>query len=209
MTRLRTLAALALAILPAIFLSPLNAMERMDAPPSAVAIFAAGCFWCVQRDFDKVEGVISTTTGYIGGSTPNPTYDDLALGDTGHAEAVRIAFDPARVSYRELIDYYWRHTDIVDGNGQFCDRGSQYRPAIFTTSPEQQMIAEESKASLQKSNRFKRRIAVEITPAKTFTPAEDEHQSFYKKNPIHYWFYRYGCGRDARLEQLWGADAGH
>ncbi len=205
MSRLR----ISVALLMLCFAVPVWAMGRVDAPPTAEAIFAAGCFWCVQRDFDKVEGVIATTAGYTGGTTPNPTYDDLASGDTGHAEAVRVTFDPTRVSYRKLVDYFWRHADVVDGNGQFCDRGTQYRPAIFTTSSEQQMIADESKAELQKSGRFKRKIAVQIAPAKAFTPAEDEHQSFYKKHPIHYWFYRYGCGRDARLEQLWGAEAGN
>lgn len=190
MTRFRSLMALVLFLLTA----PAAALDRMDTPKTSVAIFAAGCFWCVQRDFDSIEGVIETTTGYTGGATPNPTYDDVAIGGTGHTEAVRVVFDPARISYKNLLDFYWHHVDLVDGRGQFCDRGDQYRPAIFTFSDDQQMLAEESKAALEKAQRFKRRIAVEIVPATAFTPAEVEHQAYYKKNPLSYGFYRWGCG---------------
>ncbi len=198
------LAALCLAAV-----APAVALERMDEAKTATATFAAGCFWCVQRDFDSVDGVVKTTAGYTGGTTANPTYDEVAFGGTGHTEAVEVVFDPKRVSYKKLVDFFWRHVDLVDGDGQFCDRGDQYRPAIFTHSPEQQMIAEESKAALEKSKRFDEPVAVEITPATLFTPAEIEHQSYYRKNPLTYRFYRWGCGRDARLRQLWGAEAKH
>ena len=175
----------------------------------ATAIFAAGCFWCVESDFDKVDGVLETISGYTGGSKANPTYEDVGSGTSGHAEALQVIYDPAKVSYPKLIDYYWRHVDLLDGGGQFCDRGNQYRPAIFTTSDEQKKAAEESKTALEKSGRFKQKIAVEIVPATAFTPAEDYHQDYYKKNPIRYKLYRTGCGRDARLEKLWGPEYTH
>lgn len=211
--------ALALAALPAPL--PARAMSDVESararpavasterPATAVAIFAAGCFWCVERDFDSVPGVLETTSGYTGGKYANPTYDDVAMGLTGHVEAVRVTFDPEKVSYRQLLDFYWRHVDPTDARGQFCDRGPAYRPAIFVSSDEQQMQAEASKKDLADSKRFARPIAVEIKPAFRFWKAEEEHQDFYKKNPYRYRFYRAGCGRDARLTQLWGGDAGH
>lgn len=175
----------------------------------ATAIFAAGCFWCVESDFDQVEGVLETTSGYTGGKTANPAYEDVGSGTTGHAEALQVTYDPTKVTYPKLVDYYWRHVDLLDGGGQFCDRGNQYRPAIFTNSDEQKKVAEESKAALEKSGRFKQKIAVEIVPATVFTAAEDYHQDYYKKNPIRYKLYRTGCGRDARLEKLWGSEYTH
>ncbi|HKZ97602.1 MAG TPA: peptide-methionine (S)-S-oxide reductase MsrA [Hyphomicrobiaceae bacterium] len=175
----------------------------------AVATFAAGCFWCVESDFDKVEGVVETISGYTGGHTENPTYEDVGSGGTGHRESVAVTYDPKKVSYEQLLDHYWRHVDLLDGGGQFCDRGDQYSPAIFTHTGEQKRLAEESKAALQKSGRFKEPIAVEIIPASAFTPAEDYHQDYYRKNPLKYKFYRYNCGRDQRLAALWGKDATH
>lgn len=171
----------------------------------AVAIFAAGCFWCVEADFDKVEGVLDTTSGYTGGDTDNPSYEDVASEKTGHVEAVRVTYDPAKVSYKELLDFYWRHTDVTDGSGQFCDRGPSYAPVIFVSDDEQRTLAEAGKRELVASKRFSR-IAVRIEPAFRFWPAETEHQNYYKKNPVRYRYYRAGCGRDARIRQIWGSD---
>ncbi len=175
----------------------------------AVATFAAGCFWCVESDFDKVPGVVTTTSGYTGGHTKNPTYGEVGQGGTGHAESVEVKYDPKKVTYQQLLDYYWRHVDLVDGGGQFCDRGNQYRPAIFTHTDEQKKLAEDSKAALEKSGRFDKPIAVEIVPASAFTPAEDYHQDYYKKHPTKYQFYRWSCGRDQRLAELWGSGESH
>lgn len=174
-----------------------------------VATFASGCFWCTEADFDKVKGVVETTSGYMGGATPNPTYEQVLTGTTGHAEVLQLKYDPSEVTYEDLLDVYWRNVDPLDGRGQFCDRGSQYRPAIFYHTDEQKRLAEDSKAVLEKSGRFDQPIAVEITAASAFTPAEDYHQDFYLRNPVRYTFYRIGCGRDARLEALWGKSKTH
>lgn len=176
---------------------------------TAVATFGSGCFWCTESDFDKVAGVISTTSGYTGGSTPNPTYETISTGRTGHAEVVRIVFDPAKVTYKQLLEVYWRNVDPFDGVGQFCDKGSQYRPVIFVHDAEQKKLAEESKVQKGKelAERFKFPVVVSIDDAKPFTAAEEYHQDFYKKNPSRYSVYRTGCGRDARLKQIWGAPA--
>ena len=201
-------AVVAVAALLALATTP----RAQDAPAPregvAVATFGSGCFWCTEADFDKVPGVLTTTSGYMGGKTPNPSYEQVGTGRTGHAEVMQLTYDPSKVSYRQLLDHYWRTTDVLDGTGQFCDRGSQYRPAIFTHTPEQLKLATEAKAALEKSGRFDKPIAVEIAPATAFTAAEDYHQDYYKKNPLRYKFYRHGCGREARLEALWGAEAG-
>lgn len=174
-----------------------------------IATFASGCFWCTEFDFHKVEGVKETISGYLGGKTENPTYKQVSSARTGHTEAVQLKYDPKVVSFDKLLDYYWRHVDLLDGGGQFCDRGNQYRPAIFTHSPEQKRLAEESKAALEKSARFDNPIAVEIVEAGVFTPAKDYHQNYYQTNSLRYRYYRYACGRDARLKQLWGDEATH
>lgn len=174
---------------------------------TAVATLGSGCFWCTEADFDKVPGVLETVSGYMGGHVKNPTYDQVSRGTTGHTEVVQITYDPAKVTYAQLLDHYWRNVDPFDRTGQFCDRGSQYRPAIFTHSEEQARIAKESLQALEKSDRFDMKIVVEITPASEFTAAEAYHQNFYKKNPSHYWRYRIGCQRDLRLKQIWGKDA--
>ena len=171
----------------------------------AKAIFAGGCFWCTEADFDKVDGVVSTTSGYIGGIVVNPSYEQVSGGRTGHTEAVEVVFDPARVSYAKLVDYFWRTIDPTVKDRQFCDVGSQYRTGIFTLDAEQQRIALASRAAVEKSKPFKAPIVTEISAATAFYPAEDYHQDYYKKNPIRYQFYRNGCGRDARLQELWGA----
>lgn len=172
-----------------------------------VATFAGGCFWCTESDFDKVNGVKETISGFMGGKTEHPTYAQVSGGGTGHAESVQLKFDPKVVSYQQLLDYYWRHVDVLDGGGQFCDRGSQYRPVIFTHTPEQKKLAGESKAALEKSGHFDKPIAVEIVDAGVFTPAEDYHQDYHNTHSLQYSYYRHACGRDARLYQLWGGDA--
>ena len=171
--------------------------------PSKMVTFAGGCFWCVEADFDKVDGVIGTTSGYTGGRTANPSYEDVGRGGTGHAEAVEIVYDPAKVSYEKLLDVFWHNIDPLAKNRQFCDGGDQYRSAIFYRGEEEKQLAEASKAVVQK--RFApRTVYTEIVAAGPFYQAEDYHQDYYKKNPIRYKFYRLNCGRDARLEELWG-----
>jgi peptide-methionine (S)-S-oxide reductase len=177
--------------------------------PLATATLAGGCFWCVESDFDKMDGVISTTSGYIGGRKANPTYQEVSAGGTGHTEAVQIVFDPSRVSYRTLVDRFWMTIDPTVKDQQFCDVGSQYRSEIFFHDEEQRREAEASKAAIEKSKPFKQPIVTEITMATTFYPAEEYHQDYYLKNPIRYRYYRTGCGRDARLKQLWGDKAKH
>lgn len=173
-----------------------------------VAIFAGGCFWCMEPPFDAIDGVISTTSGYTGGNKDNPTYQEVSAGGTGHAESVQIVFNPNKVSYEKLLDVYWHNIDPTTLNRQFCDSGNQYRSAIFYLNDEQKRLAEASLEELQKNKPFKGPIVTEITAATKFYPAEDYHQDYYQKNPVRYKFYRYGCGRDARLQELWGDKAG-
>jgi methionine-S-sulfoxide reductase len=169
-----------------------------------VATFGSGCFWCTESDFDKVPGVLTTISGFMGGHVKNPTYRQVVRGRTGHTEVVQLTFDPSKVSYAQLVEYYWRHVDPFDKKGQFCDRGDQYRPAIFTHNDAQKSVAMKSRRAIDTSGKFKRKIVVEVTPADTFTAAEGYHQNFYKKNPAHYWRYRLGCRRDQRIEKIWG-----
>lgn len=177
------------------------------APATAIATFAGGCFWCTEADFDKVDGVISTTSGYIGGKTANPTYDSVSAGATGYAEAVEVVFDPSKVTYSKLLEYYWRTIDPTTKDRQFCDSGSQYRTAIFTHDEQQRALAEASKKALSNNKPFREPIVTEIVDATRFYPAEDYHQNYHTKNPVRYKFYRANCGRDARLKQLWGSQA--
>ena len=183
-----------------------SAAEKSAASPGnlAKATFAGGCFWCMEPPFDKLEGVISTTSGYIGGHQENPTYQEVSAGGTGHAEAVEILYDPDKISYGELLDVFWHNIDPITANRQFCDSGSQYRSAIFYHDEAQHHLAEQSKRALEQSGRFSQPIVTEIVPATTFYPAETYHQDYYRKNPLRYKFYRYSCGRDQRLEELWG-----
>ena len=172
-------------------------------PKLAKATFAGGCFWCMEPPFDKLEGVVSTTSGYTGGSKKNPTYEEVSSGGTGHAEAVQVVWDPSKITYTKLLDVFWRNVDPLTANAQFCDHGEQYRTAIFFHDPEQKRQAEAARAEVQK--RFvDRRVVTEIVAASTFYPAEEYHQDYYEKNPIRYKVYRTSCGRDARLEDLWG-----
>lgn len=178
-----------------------------QAPPSrATATFAGGCFWCMEGPFEKLPGVLSVTSGYAGGSVKQPTYEQVSAGRTGHAEVVQVIYDPARVDYERLLHVFWRNVDPLTPNAQFCDRGSQYRSAIFFHDDAQRQAAEKSKAEL--APRFPKPIATEVVKLDTFWPAEEYHQDFYRKNPVRYQTYRMGCGRDARLKELWGAEAG-
>lgn len=172
--------------------------------PPGIATFAGGCFWCTESDFDKLPGVISTTSGYIGGSLENPSYKQVVSGKTGHVEAVQVQFDTTQTDFVKLLAAYWQTIDPLTPNRQFCDIGSQYRSVIFYHDNNQQQQAEASKVSLQASGRFTQPIVTEIIAATTFYPAEDYHQDYYRKNPIRYTFYRDRCGRDERLQQLWG-----
>ncbi len=168
------------------------------------AIFAGGCFWCLESDMDKLPGIVETISGYTGGHKDNPTYEEVSSGGTGHAESVKITFDPSQISYNQLLDAFWGLIDPTTRDAQFCDHGNQYRTAIFYISKAQKQIAEKSRAVLEEKKPFKAGIVTEISPASTFYPAEDYHQNYYKKNPLRYRFYRYNCGRDRRLEELWG-----
>ncbi len=183
------------------------AHAQASAPATAKATFAGGCFWCVESDFDKIDGVISTTSGYTGGKTANPTYESVSSNTTGHYEAVEIVFDPKKVSYATLVEYFWRTVDPTDKNGQFCDKGSSYRTAIFANDAEQLKIAQASRDALEKSKPFKAPVVTEIQLASAFTRAEEYHQDYYTKNPVRYKYYRTSCGRDARVKELWGAQA--
>ena len=192
----------ALAVPAAIAASP------VVPPGHAVATFAGGCFWCMEPPYDKLPGVLSTTSGYMGGAKKNPTYEEVSGGATGHTEVVQVLYDPSKVSYEKLLDVFWVNVDPTVKDRQFCDVGSQYRTAIFVGSPEQRKAAEASKAALEKSKPFKDAIVTPIVDAGEFWPAEDYHQDYYQKNPVRYSYYRTGCGRDARLKQLWGDRAG-
>ncbi len=188
-------------------LSPMPTVHAQSAASgdTARAIFAGGCFWCVESDFDKVPGVVSTTSGYTGGHLDNPTYRDVVTETTGHREAVLVEYDPDKVSYEALLDAYWHSVDPTDADGQFCDRGESYTTAIYTTSDDQQKQAEASAKTI--SAELDAPVATLIAPAQTFYPAEDYHQDYYLKNPVRYKYYRFGCRRDARLDRLWGDDA--
>jgi peptide-methionine (S)-S-oxide reductase len=181
--------------------------QQTEAAKLETATFAGGCFWCVEADFDKVDGVVSTTSGYMGGHTKNPTYQAVTAGGTGHLEVVQVKFDPARVSYEKLLEVFWHSIDPYDPAGQFCDKGDSYRTAIFTHTPEQKAAATASKERLMKDNPLKQPIVTEVREAAEFTAAEDYHQDYYKTNPLRYMYYRFACGRDARLEQIWGKKA--
>ncbi len=179
---------------------------------TAKAVFAGGCFWCMEPPFDKINGVLATTSGYIGGSKNKPTYEEVSAGRTGHTEAVEVMYDPARVTYRQLLEVFWKNIDPVVKDRQFCDHGSQYRSGVFWLDEEQKKLAEESKTALTKGDAFgsakpvgfKGGVVTEITRATQFWPAEEYHQDYYTKNPVRYAYYRNGCGRDARLKELWG-----
>ena len=183
--------------------------EATVPPGHAVATFAGGCFWCMEPPYDKLPGVVATISGYTGGSRANPSYQEVSSGATGHAEAVQVIYDPKKVAYEKLLDVFWHNVDPTVKDRQFCDGGTQYRTAIFYHDEAQRKAAEASKAALEKSKPFKEPIVTPIQMASAFYPAEEYHQDYYKKNPVRYQIYRSGCGRDARLKELWGASAGH
>jgi peptide-methionine (S)-S-oxide reductase len=202
----------AVAILVLSVTAPMGAIaasdtEAMSAKGEAVATFAGGCFWCVESDFDHVPGVTKTISGYTGGILKDPTYRQVTAGNSGHIEAVQIYYDPKKTSYEKLLDVFWRSIDPTDSGGQFCDRGDSYATAIFANTPEQKKIAEASRTKLMKSGVLKGRIVTPVRMADAFYPAEGYHQDYYKKNPLRYKFYRLSCGRDSRIEELWGAEA--
>lgn len=173
------------------------------APGKATAIFAGGCFWCIEADFEKLRGVVSVESGYTAGHKANPTYEEVSAGGTGHTEAVRVRYDPALVSYAQLLEYFWRHIDPTVKDQQFCDVGNQYRSGIYWQNDAERQAAQASRAALLASGKFKI-IHTEIAATTTFYPAEAYHQDYYKKNPVRYTYYRNGCGRDARVDALWG-----
>lgn len=173
------------------------------------ATFAGGCFWCMVPPFEKLSGVVSVTSGYTGGQKKNPTYEEVSSGSTGHAESVQVVYDPAKITYSKLLEVYWHNVDPTQSNGQFCDLGNQYRTAIFYHDDTQKQLAEKSKADIEKSGQLKAPIVTQIVPATEFYAAEEYHQDFYKKNPVRYTSYRMGCGRDRRLEQIWGVAPEH
>ena len=195
LVRILLAAALACAAFPGLA-QPAGQYEK--------ATFAGGCFWCMEPPYDALPGVISTTSGYMGGARKNPNYTEVSSGATGHAEVVQVVYDPKKVSYAKLLDVFWKNIDPTTPDRQFCDIGSQYRSAIFHHTDEQRRLAEASKAALVRSKPFKGDIVTPIVPAAEFYPAEDYHQDYYTKNPVRYKFYRTGCGRDARLRELWG-----
>jgi peptide-methionine (S)-S-oxide reductase len=206
MTRLLVAFSALLAAGLALLAPAANAQSGVQNQPRATALFAGGCFWCMEKPFDDMPGVIATTSGFSGGTVANPSYNQVVAGGTGHIEVVQVTYDPSRVSYAQLLRTYWLQVDPFDGRGQFCDRGDTYRPAIFVASPVERAAAEASRNSLQQ--RFGREIAVEILPAAPFYAAESYHQDYYRTNPARYRFYRASCGRDARLRAVWGREAG-
>ena len=191
---------LSLGLIALVSLGSLEAQER------ARATFAGGCFWCMEPPYDKLDGVISTTSGYAGGTVPNPTYQQVITGRTGHLEVMQVLYDPSEISYEELLEVFWANIDPTDGGGQFCDRGEQYTTAIFYHNEEQRRLAEESLEEVRQQTDFAMPIVTPIRPLEEFYPAETYHQDYYIKNAMQYSFYRTACGRDARLEQLWGED---
>ena len=200
-------------LLGAILLAAL-ATAAKDVNPAAgdrqlgKATFAGGCFWCMEEVFEGLDGVVSATSGYTGGHKRNPTYEEVSAGETGHAESVEVIYDPAKVTYGKLLEFYWRNIDPTDPRGQFCDKGTQYRSAIFYHDETQKRLAEESKKAVEKSKPFRGPILTEIVPASQFYPAEEYHQNFSQKNPLRYKLYKYNCGRAQRLQELWGTSKG-
>jgi peptide-methionine (S)-S-oxide reductase len=194
----RSLSMVLMVLLVAVTGSAGHAAEQ------AKAFFAGGCFWCMEEAFEKVEGVVSVTSGYMGGQKANPTYEEVSAGGTGHAESVEVVYDPAKVSYQKLLDHFWKNVDPITPNAQFCDHGTQYRAVVFYGNDEEKRQAEASKQSIEQAKRFKEPIVTQIVMAAKFYAAEEYHQDFYKKNPAKYKFYKFTCGRAQRLEQLWG-----
>ena len=204
---LRLHKAIQLLIMVVLLIGTWNLQSTSKAASEATlgkAYFAGGCFWCMEEAFEKIEGVLSATSGYMGGTVANPSYEDVSSGRTGHAESVEVVYDPAKVSYQKLLDAFWRNVDPITPNAQFCDHGSQYRSAIFFQTDEEKHASDTSKQAIEQSKRFTEPIVTQIVMASQFYSAEEYHQDFYKKNPVRYKFYKYSCGRAQRLEELWG-----
>jgi peptide-methionine (S)-S-oxide reductase len=204
---MRRQAALSVLIMVVLLIGTWNLQSTSKAGSEATlgkAYFAGGCFWCMEEAFEKIEGVLSATSGYMGGTVANPSYEDVSSGRTGHAESVEVVYDPAKVSYQKLLDAFWRNVDPITPNAQFCDHGSQYRSAIFFQTDEEKRASDTSKQAIEQSKRFTEPIVTQIVIASQFYSAEEYHQDFYKKNPVRYKFYKYSCGRAQRLEELWG-----
>lgn len=195
------------------FISSAGAQDQVSSPDAkrlSSAVFAGGCFWCVESDFDKVDGVVSTTSGYTGGTVDRPTYEQVSHEKTGHYEAVKVTYDPDKVSYGDLVDYFFHHIDPTDAAGQFCDKGESYRSAVFVANDEQREVAETEVSMINESGVLDAPVVTKIVDASTFWPAETYHQDYYKKNPLRYRYYRTACGRDARVKKVWGGEsAGH
>ncbi len=195
------------------FLSSAGAQDSPEPDTSgkrlATAVFAGGCFWCVESDFDKLEGVVDTLSGYTGGTVANPTYEQVSHKTTGHYEAVKVTYDPDVVAYDTLVDYFFRHIDPTDPNGQFCDKGDSYRSAVFVGSDEERAIVEAEITEIESSGILETSVVTKIIPAQTFWPAEERHQNYYEKNPLRYRFYRSSCGRDKRVKEVWGNEFTH
>jgi peptide-methionine (S)-S-oxide reductase len=199
MSPLRSLAIASLVVLIGIAAAP--------APQVETATFAGGCFWCMQPPFEKLHGVISVKAGYTGGAVKNPTYEDVSGGGTGHRESVEVVYDPRVISYGQLLDVFWRNIDPTDDSGQFCDHGSQYRSAIFYHDAQQKSLADQSRAAVER--KLRKTVVTEVIAASAFYPAEEYHQDYYRKNPVRYKFYRFNCGRDQRLTEIWGSAPEH
>lgn len=197
---------LAASILTLFFYSGVSA-EPASPAKTETAILAGGCFWCIESDFEKLDGVKEVVSGYTGGTLENPTYKQVSAGTSGHIEAVMVSYDASKISYSQILDYFWRHIDPTRDDGQFCDRGPQYRPAIFYKDEYQHEQALASEKHIEQIKPFSEPLKVELIPVTEFYPAEDYHQDYYRKNPIRYNFYRYNCGRDARVEELWGSSS--
>ncbi|WNZ55516.1 peptide-methionine (S)-S-oxide reductase MsrA [Microbulbifer sp. MKSA007] len=190
------------SIIALLFLSLASISLAQDSSNIRTAIFAGGCFWCMEPPFDKVDGVLETTSGYSGGHVKNPTYEQVSSGGTGHAEVVQVKYDANKVSYSDLLNIFWHNVDPFDSGGQFCDRGDQYRAEIFYGNQEEKVLAEESKKKVEAE--LGKKVVTQIKPAATIYPAEAYHQDYYQRNPLRYKYYRYRCGRDKRLEEVWG-----
>jgi peptide-methionine (S)-S-oxide reductase len=204
---MRRQAAISVLIMAVLLIGAWNLPSTSKAASEATlskAYFAGGCFWCMEEAFEKIEGVLSATSGYMGGTVANPSYEDVSSGRTGHAESVEVVYDTAKVSYQKLLDAFWRNVDPITPNAQFCDHGSQYRSAIFFQTDEEKRASDTSKQAIEQSKRFTEPIVTQIVMASHFYSAEEYHQDFYKKNPVRYKFYKYSCGRAQRLEELWG-----
>ena len=205
---MKRLASLSVAFALAAGLPAPHPVDAAAGGGLATATFAGGCFWCVESDFDRVPGVVETVSGYTGGTTADPTYRQVTAGGTGHYEAVRIRYDPEKVSYERLLHVFWRSVDPTDAGGQFCDRGASYRTAIFAGTEEERRLAEASKEAVERSGVLEEQdVVTPVEPLKEFYPAEDHHQDYSMKNPVRYRFYRLSCGRDARVRELWGDQA--